>query len=389
MNQRRSTIAAVLVASLGAASTARAEETAGPGGVRVHVAAGAAHALGTPQGREFGTGGGGTAALELPLGAALGAQASVGAVVLSKGESPADPGIQPTSTGVAGLGTLGLRYRPWGARAAAGPWIDANAGVAGTGAVARPIVSANLGWEMRISRGSRWDAGPFLGYSQIVQPEGDLRSNDARVLWVGISVSLGAPERAYVAPPSVEPSPTPPAPPPASPDRDGFAEAFDTCPGEEVPASEAEREGGCVGEVRIVEDRIVLGDVILFDFDSPRIRSRSHRLVHKIADVILAAAEVQSVSIEGHADAVGTDEYNQRLSLARAESTRNMLVHFGVPSERLVVVAHGKGRLRVQTARPHQGNRRVELIVSRRREAREVSKEKGPSARGAGERGEP
>ncbi len=389
MNQRRSTIAAVLVASLGAAGTARAEEAASPRGVRVHVAAGAAHALGTPQGREFGTGGGGTAAVELPLGAALGAQASVGALVLSKGESPADPGVQPTGTGIAGFGTLGLRYRAWGARAPAGPWIDANGGVAGTGTVARPVVSAHLGWEMRIARSSRWDAGPFLGYSQIVQPAGDLRSNDARVLWAGISVSLGAPERAYVSPPSVEPALPLPAPPAARPDQDGFADAYDTCPGEAAPVSEADRDGGCVGDVRIVEDRIVLGDVILFDFDSPRIRSRSHRLVHKIADVILAAPEVQTVSIEGHADAVGTDAYNQHLSLARAESTRTMLVHFGVPTERLVVVAHGKGRLKVQTARPHQGNRRVELIVSRRRELREVSKESMPAARGAGERGQP
>jgi OOP family OmpA-OmpF porin len=372
----RLTLLATALSAIPAASVARAE------GPRVHVAAGAAHAVGTPQGREFGAGGGGTADLELPVTAALGAQAHVGALVLAKGESPSDPSLAPTSTGTAAFGAVGLRLRAWGARRPAGPWIDANAGVAQTGNLVRPVFDAHLGWDIRLSSRSRWDAGPFVGYTQIVQPSDDLRSTDARVLWAGLSVSLGAPARRDPAPATIEPTPEPPPPPPTVPDRDGFAEATDLCPGEDEPAPDDE---SCVGEVRIVSDRIVLGDVILFDFDSPQIRRQSERLVHKVAKVILETPDIQSVSIEGHADAIGTELYNKILSFARAESTRRMLISFGVPAERLLLVGHGKGHLKVQTERAHEGNRRVELVVLRKRE---VAVER-TSARGAGQRGAP
>lgn len=330
----------------------------------MHVAVGAAHAVGTPQGREFGAGGGGSAALELPVAGAVGVQAHLGGLALAKGAEPSDTQVAPTGTGTAVFGALGVRLRAFGARRVAGPWIDANGGVAQTGNLVRPVFDAHLGWEFRVARGSRWDAGPFLGYTQIVQPKDDLRSTDARVLWAGLSVSLGAPERAPRVPPTVEPDR--PAPPPPFPlDRDGFAEASDVCPGEDEVLAEDE---SCLGEVKIVEDRIVLDDVILFDFDSPRIRSRSQRLVRKIAQVILAEPDVKNVSIEGHADAVGSEGYNRILSMARAESTRRMLVAFGVPADLLLLVGHGKGHLKVQTPKPHEGNRRVEFIVSRKRE---------------------
>ncbi len=379
MSPRLTLLATALggLSAIPAASVARAE------GLRVHVAAGAARAVGTPQGREFGAGGGGTVDLELPVAGSLGAQAHVGALVLAKGDSPSDPSLAPSSAGTAAFGAVGLRLRAWGARRPAGPWVDANAGVAQTGNLIRPVFDAHLGWDIRLSSRSRWDAGPFVGYTQIVQPSDDLRSTDARVLWAGLSVSLGAPVPREPVPVTVEPTPAPPLPPPSAlPDRDGFAEASDLCPGEDEPAPEDE---SCVGEVRIVEDRIVLDDVILFDFDSPRIRRQSERLVHKIARVILETPDIQSVSIEGHADAVGTDLYNKVLSVARAESTRRMLVSFGVPVESLRLVGHGKGRLKVPTSRAHEGNRRVELVVARKRE---VAGER-TSSRGAGQRGAP
>lgn len=355
---RRSAAAALAVAAvLGAASRASAEEP------RVHVAAGAAHAVGTPQGREFGAGAGGMAAVELPLTGAVGAQAQFGGVVLAKGASPNDATLAPTATGTAAFGALGVRLRAWGARRPAGPWLDANGGVAQTGNLVRPVFDAHVGWDVRLSEDSRWDAGPFVGYTQIVQPSDALRGNDARVLWAGLSVSLGAPPRPAPVPKTVEPVP-PPLPPPI-PDHDGFADASDACPGDDEPLADGE---DCAGEVRIVEDRIVLDDVILFDFDSPRIRRRSERLVRKVAQVILAEPDVQGVSIEGHADAVGSEAYNQKLSVARAESTLRMLVRFGVPSSELGVVGHGKEHLKVQTARPLEANRRVEFIVSRKRE---------------------
>jgi outer membrane protein OmpA-like peptidoglycan-associated protein len=121
--------------------------------------------------------------------------------------------------------------------------------------------------------------------------------------------------------------------------------------------------------VKLVGDRIVIDDVIHFEFGSPRIRRQSTTLVHRVAQFIADRTEILEISIEGHADARGTEEFNQRLSEQRAESTRAMLVQFGVPEASLRVVGHGKSHLKIPTPLPEERNRRVEFIVVRTREA--------------------
>jgi outer membrane protein OmpA-like peptidoglycan-associated protein len=352
------------LAILGWSASAAAEDP------RIHVAAGAAQAVGGTQGSEFGTGGAGSGTVELPVASRLGVQASAGTVVLSKGDAPKDPTIAATSTGAAFLGSAGVRIRAFGATRVAGPWIDSNIGVAHTGDLTRPSFDAHLGWDVRVSQGSRIDVGPFLGYTQIFQPDAELRGSDARILTAGIAISLGAKERARPAePPSGEkPLPPPPAPPGvvgAQPqeDHDALAEAWESCPDGEPIA-----EDHCVGEVRLFENRILLDDVVHFEFDSPWIRQRSHRLVQKIARFIKEHRDIIDISIEGHADAVGPMAYNQKLSEARAASMRDLLVFYGVERSHLRVVAHGNSQPKVATTKPEYANRRVELFVTRTRE---------------------
>jgi OmpA-OmpF porin, OOP family len=139
-----------------------------------------------------------------------------------------------------------------------------------------------------------------------------------------------------------------------------------------------------VASVRLEADRILLDDVIEFEFDSARIRHRSHPLVSKVASFLADRDGILEVSIEGHADAVGPEAYNARLSEARAESTRDLLVHFGVDASRLRVVAHGAKRLKVATPFANARNRRVEFFVTRVQQAAAP-----PSGAVAGHRGEP
>lgn len=327
---------------------------------RVHVTAGAAHAVGGSQQREFGAGGGGSATVELAVGDVIGVQASGGAVVLSAGSSPADANVAKQSTGSAFMGTVGVRLRPLGASRVGGPWIDANGGLAQTGSEGRVALDAHLGWDFRVSRKSRWDVGPFVGITQIMQSDIAFRPDDARIAWAGIQVSIGATEkkaRPAPAPNQEKPEPV------VDRDRDGMAQVEDICP----PLDEyGMAPAGCPGpEVRLVDDRLVLDDVIHFEFNSPRIRTRSTGLVQKVAEFITVTPHILEVSIEGHADARGADDYNQHLSEARAESTRAMLVRFGVDESRLRVVGHGKSQLKVATPLADARNRRVEFIVSR------------------------
>ena len=314
--------------------------------------------MGGAQEREFAAGGGGAATIELPVGKVLGVQASGGGLVLAAGASPTDPTIAKQSTGTAFLGTVGVRFRPLGARGVAGPWIDANGGLAQTGPQPHIAIDAHVGWDVRVSRSGRWDVGPFVGFTQIMQRDVTFRPDDAHVLWAGIQVSLGASEKPRaVPPPSVE-QPEPPVR-----DRDGLAQVEDICP----PADEeGVAPAGCPeAEVKLVGDRIVLDDVIHFEFNSPRIRTRSVGLVRRVARFISENPGILEVSIEGHADARGSEDYNMHLSEERATSTREMLVRFGVDAQSLRVVGHGKTQLKVPTLFADPRNRRVEFIVSR------------------------
>lgn len=347
---------------------------------RVHVTGGAAHAIGGTQEHEFGAGGGGSATVELPVGNVFGFQASGGAIVLSSDQAPTDTTVAKQSTGSAFTGTVGVRFRPLGGMMVAGPWIDANGGIAQTGGESRVALDAHLGWDFRVSRKGRWDVGPFVGFTQIMQSDVTFRPDDAHVLWAGLQVSLGATERRPAAPPVLpERAPAP------YPEFDGVAQADDYCPiiddaSEEVPA-------GCpTPQVTLVDDRIVLDDVIHFEFGSPRIRSRSFGLVRNVARLLTQHPEILEVSIEGHADARGTDDFNMRLSEARAASTRAMLVHFGVQEQRLRVVGYGKSKLLVPTALPEIRNRRVEFIVTGTVGGRSTVGMPSPSS---GNRGEP
>ncbi|MBI2525451.1 MAG: OmpA family protein [Candidatus Rokubacteria bacterium] len=71
------------------------------------------------------------------------------------------------------------------------------------------------------------------------------------------------------------------------------------------------------------------------------------------------------VVVIGHADAVGSHEYNDRLSLQRAGRMRDDLVKWGIPVERIRVEGRGKRERRVPTAEgvPEPLNRRVEISV--------------------------
>src|SRR5690606_11802936 len=127
-------------------------------------------------------------------------------------------------------------------------------------------------------------------------------------------------------------------------------------------------EEGCGDGVRIYEDRILLEDIVHFEFDRARIRRQSRPLVRNIARFIGEHADIGDIRIEGHADEVGSDEYNRKLSEARAMSMKTMLVGFGVDASRLRVVAHGKSLPKIVTLRPEVQNRRVELFVTRTRD---------------------
>ena len=71
------------------------------------------------------------------------------------------------------------------------------------------------------------------------------------------------------------------------------------------------------------------------------------------------------IMVIGHTDTVGGLEYNDRLSRARADRLREMLVELGIPSGRIQAAGRGKRELLVPTDDnvSEARNRRVEISV--------------------------
>jgi outer membrane protein OmpA-like peptidoglycan-associated protein len=72
-----------------------------------------------------------------------------------------------------------------------------------------------------------------------------------------------------------------------------------------------------------------------------------------------------SIEIEGHTDAEGTDERNQRLSDRRARAVADFLARNGVDSKRLTTIGYGATRPIADnsTAEGRAKNRRIEFNV--------------------------
>jgi len=71
------------------------------------------------------------------------------------------------------------------------------------------------------------------------------------------------------------------------------------------------------------------------------------------------------IAVIGHTDSVGSLIFNDRLSLARAERLREMLVTLGIPADRIQAAGRGKRELLVPTDDnvAEARNRRVEINV--------------------------
>ncbi len=106
---------------------------------------------------------------------------------------------------------------------------------------------------------------------------------------------------------------------------------------------------------------------ILFGFNRSELTPDAARTVQEIAGVIRQRASGRAILVEGHADAIGGEDYNVRLSGRRADSVAQALIRGGVsPRE---VRSKGFGELRPIASNDSETgrhrNRRVEVVIER------------------------
>lgn len=122
-------------------------------------------------------------------------------------------------------------------------------------------------------------------------------------------------------------------------------------------------EGATAQEVAATPERPSLSLQIQFDFDSVRVKTESQTALANLA-AALQSKELLSAkfAIEGHTDAKGKSDYNQRLSQLRADAVREYLISQGVDGVRLA--SSGKGASDPANAADPLAaeNRRVKIV---------------------------
>jgi peptidoglycan-associated lipoprotein len=107
---------------------------------------------------------------------------------------------------------------------------------------------------------------------------------------------------------------------------------------------------------------------VYFDYDSASIRDDARTTLKANSQAIMSHSEWKTVTLEGHTDERGSEEYNLALGERRANAAMQYLVDLGVPTGRMITVSFGEGSPAVQghDESAWRWNRRVEFKVSRK-----------------------
>jgi OOP family OmpA-OmpF porin len=169
----------------------------------------------------------------------------------------------------------------------------------------------------------------------------------ALALAAGCATEPPKPEAQPAPPPAPVPAPKPPPPPEPKP-----------------RAPEPEKPKPAPEKPKPVAEKVTFAADVLFDFDKAVIKPEGKSKLDDISNKA-KGVNLEVVIAIGHADSIGSDAYNQRLSVRRAESVKAYLVSKGIEGNR--VYTEGKGEKQPvadnKTADGRAKNRRVEIEV--------------------------
>ncbi len=154
-----------------------------------------------------------------------------------------------------------------------------------------------------------------------------------------------APERTATPAPTAEPSsPTGTASAPTA--------------GDAAAAAEARRREAAS------RARAILAEKLYFDFDRSDLTAASRATLNSKLEVLRNYPAV-TLTISGHADERGSDEYNLALGNRRANAVRQFLQQYGVLSGRMQTVSYGEEQPAVngQNEAAWSQNRRAEFVI--------------------------
>jgi peptidoglycan-associated lipoprotein len=186
------------------------------------------------------------------------------------------------------------------------------------------------------------------------------------VVPVLLTVMYGCPKKKPKTPPpdlNVETT-TVPAPAPAP------APATEVAPAPTPAVTDKMEDPLLSSDLQVVNDELRrrgFSPDIYFDYDESTLSDDTRQKLSRNADLLKSQPQF-SVTIEGHADARGTSEYNLALGERRANAVRDYLSSLGVAATRMRTISYGKERpvCTEEVESCWSQNRRAHMIITGR-----------------------
>jgi peptidoglycan-associated lipoprotein len=104
---------------------------------------------------------------------------------------------------------------------------------------------------------------------------------------------------------------------------------------------------------------------VMFNYDQSGIRDDQRATLQRNAEYLRRWPSVR-VTVEGHADARGTNEYNLALGERRSSAVKEYLVGLGIGTDRVVVVSKGEETplCTEETEACYERNRRGHFLIT-------------------------
>lgn len=149
---------------------------------------------------------------------------------------------------------------------------------------------------------------------------------------------------------------------PLDSDGDGVADYLDKCP--DTPAGVKVDATGCPlpEKAEVTERGTYSFGIVYFDFNKATIKPKSRPVLDNAITYMKDNPGVK-LEVEGYTDSVGSNDYNRKLSDARANAVRKYMINGGIDAERLTAKGYGESNPAASNATKdgRAKNRRIEF----------------------------